>query len=145
MEQNSRQGQVNNRMSDPIINLITAPDKLLNQDTSVLLVNPSDSVKDQFNHHAKQFKAPINLYLYENKIEELDWLINVVAEVDYIILDIDGTKVEPWIIGYILSFGKTFYLTNRPEVLYNVINVKRIFELKQFFERINYFGLQQQK
>jgi hypothetical protein len=110
-----------------------------------LLVNPSDSVKDQFNHHAKQFKAPINLYLYENKIEELDWLINVVAEVDYIILDIDGTKVEPWIIGYILSFGKTFYLTNRPEVLYNVINVKRIFELKQFFERINYFGLQQQK
>lgn len=142
MEQNSRQGQVNNRMSDPIINLITAPDKLLNQDTSVLLVNPSDSVKDQFNHHAKQFKAPINLYLYENTEEQLGWLFDTIPAVDYIVLDTDNTIIEQWIIGYILQFDKTFYLTNKPDRLYNVINVNRIFELKQFLERINYFGVE---
>ena len=132
-------------MPDPIINLITAPDKLLNNNASVLLVNPSDTVKEQFNHHAKQFKAPINLYLYENTEEQLGWLFDTIPAVDYIVLDTDNTIIEQWIIGYILQFDKTFYLTNKPDRLYNVINVKRIFELKQFFERINYFGLQQQK
>ena len=36
-------------MSDPLINLITAPDKLLNNNPSVLLVNPSDQLKENFN------------------------------------------------------------------------------------------------
>ncbi|MBJ34113.1 MAG: hypothetical protein CMC89_05235 [Flavobacteriaceae bacterium] len=129
-------------MQDPIINLITAPDKLLNNNSSVLLVNPSDTVKEQFNHHAKQFKAPINLYLYENIEEQLGWLFEIISAVDYIVLDIDNTKIEQWIIGYILQFDKTFYLTNKPDRLYNVINVNRIFELKQFLERINYFGVE---
>ena len=129
-------------MPDPIINLITAPDKLLNNNTSVLLVNPSDTVKEQFNHHAKQFKAPINLYLYENTEEQLGWLFDTIPAVDYIVLDTDNTIIEQWIIGYILQFDKTFYLTNNPDRLYNVINVNRIFELKQFFERINYFGVE---
>ena len=129
-------------MPDPIINLITAPDKLLNNNTSILLVNPSDTVKEQFNHHAKQFKAPINLYLYENIEEQLGWLFDIIPAVDYIVLDTDNTLIEHWIIGYILQFDKTFYLTNKPDRLYNVINVNRIFELKQFLERINYFGVE---
>lgn len=129
-------------MPDPTINLITAPDKLLNNNASVLLVNPSDTVKEQFNHHAKQFKAPINLYLYENTEEQLGWLFDTIPAVDYIVLDTDNTIIEQWIIGYILQFDKTFYLTNKPDRLYNVINVNRIFELKQFFERINYFGVE---
>tara|TARA_B100000683_G_C12347622_1_gene497471 strand:- start:187 stop:576 length:390 start_codon:yes stop_codon:yes gene_type:complete len=129
-------------MPDPIINLITAPDKLLNNNTSILLVNPSDTVKEQFNHHAKQFKAPINLYLYENIEEQLGWLFDIIPAVDYIVLDTDNTLIEHWIIGYILQFDKTFYLTNKPDRLYNVINVNRIFELKQFLERIDYFGME---
>ena len=129
-------------MPDPIINLITAPDKLLNNNASVLLVNPSDAVKEQFNHHAKQFKAPINLYLYENIEEQFGWLFDIIPAVDHIILDTDNTIIDQWIIGYILQFDKTFYLTNKPDRLYNVINVNRIFELKQFLERINYFGVE---
>ena len=100
-------------MPDPTINLITAPDKLLNNNASVLLVNPSDTVKEQFNHHAKQFKAPINLYLYENTQEQLGWLFDTIPVVDYIVLDIDSTIIEQWVIGYILHFDKTFYLTNQ--------------------------------
>ena len=62
--------------------------------------------------------------------------------VDHIVLDIDNTKVAPWIIGYLLGFGKTFYLTNTPESVYNVINNNRIYELKQFMEGVKYFGIQ---
>ena len=72
-------------MPDPIINLITAPDKLLNNNASVLLVNPSDAVKEQFNHHAKQFKAPINLYLYENIEEQLGWLFDIIPAIPHIL------------------------------------------------------------
>jgi len=142
LEQDPQHRQVNNRMPDPTINLITAPDKLLNNNASVLLVNPSDTLKEQFNHHAKQFKAPINLYLYENTQEQLGWLFDTLSIVDYIVLDIDSTIIEQWVIGYILHFDKTFYLTNKADRLYNIINVNRIFELKQFLERINYFGVE---
>jgi hypothetical protein len=130
-------------MPDPIINLITAPDKLLNVNPSLLLVNPNDQVKESFNKLAKDFKRPINLYLHENNEEDTAWLLDCISMVDHIILDIDNTKVDHWLIGYILSFGKTFYLTNIPDRLYNVVNINRIFELKQFMEGVKYFEIQQ--
>ena len=64
-------------MSDPIINLITAPDKLLNDNPSILLVNPSDHLKDNFNEHATKIQNPINLYLFENNEAEIGWLFDV--------------------------------------------------------------------
>jgi|TARA_Y100000389_G_scaffold79453_1_gene76212 hypothetical protein len=130
-------------MSDPVLNLITSPDKLFNDNPSLLLVNPSDTIKENFNHYAQQFENDVNLYLHENAEVNLGWLIEVSQVVDYIILDIDNTNVSHWIIGYLLGFGKTFYLTNTPETVYNVINNNRIYELKQFMEGVNYFGVQQ--
>ena len=128
-------------MSETLINLITAPDKLLNSNPSLLLVNPSDSIKENFNSLAKNFKRPINLYLHENDEESTAWLLDCISLVDYIVLDIDNTKIDPWLIGYILSFGKTFYLTNLSDRYYNVINVNRIYELKQFMEGVKYFEI----
>ena len=130
-------------MSKPVLNLITSPDKLFNDDPSLLLVNPSDIIKENFNHYAQQFENNVNLYLYENSETDLRWLLEVAEIVDYIVLDIDNTKVTPWIIGHLLGFGKTFYLTNTPESVYNIINNNRIYELKQFMEGVNYFGVQQ--
>ena len=126
-------------MSDPLINLITAPDKLLNSNPSVLLVNPSDQLKENFNSHAGNINRAINLYLFENNESEIGWLLDIVSSVDYIILDIDNTKIQQWIIGYILNFGKTFYLTNTKDIMYNIVNVNRIYELKQFMEGVKYF------
>ena len=129
-------------MSKPVLNLITSPDKLFNDDPSLLL-NPSDIIKENFNHYAQQFENNVNLYLHENSETDLRWLLEVAEIVDYIVLDIDNTKVTPWIIGHLLGFGKTFYLTNTPESVYNIINNNRIYELKQFMEGVNYFGVQQ--
>ena len=130
-------------MSDPLINLITAPDKLLNSNPSVLLVNPSDQLKENFNSHAGNINRAINLYLFENNESEIGWLLDIVSSVDYVILDIDNTKIQQWIIGYILNFGKTFYLTNTKDIMYNIVNVNRIYELKQFMEGVKYFEVQQ--
>lgn len=127
-------------MSKPIINLITAPDKLLNNDYSLLLVSPSDRLKEEFNLCAKDFINPINLYLFEDS--NLNWLLDVTQSVDNIIIDIDNIKEHTWIVGYLLSFGKTFYLTSATNTVYNVINVNRIYDLKQFIEGVDNFGIQ---
>ena len=69
-------------MSEPVLNLITYPDKLFNDNTSLLLVNPSDTIKENFNHYAQQFQNDVNLYLYENSETDLRWLLEVSETVD---------------------------------------------------------------
>lgn len=129
-------------MSKTIINLITSPDKLLNNNPSLLLVNPCDQVKDDFNKCANNFDQPINLYLFEGNKTELSWLVDIARTVDYVILDIDNTKEDQWIIGYLLDLAKTFYLTSEVVSVYNIINVNRIYQITQFMEGVNYFGVQ---
>lgn len=124
-----------------LINLITPPDKLFNSNMGLLLVSPSDSVKAEFNKCATQFNMPINLYLYEDN--GIQWLLDIAQSVDHIIIDIDNIKDHSWIIGYLLSFDKTFYLTNATNTVYNVINANRIYDLKQFMEGVEYFGIQE--
>ena len=54
-------------MSDPVVNLITPPDKLLNNNLSFLLINPSVEVKEQFNNMLKDLDGKtINLYLWHS-------------------------------------------------------------------------------
>lgn len=125
-------------MSKALINLITHPDKLFNNNPSMLLVNPSDQLKEDFNKNALRLEKEINLYLYEND-ENITWLLDVSKSVDYIVLDLDNTKINHWIIGYLLSNNNTFYLTNESNSVYNVVNVNRIYEINQFLEGVKYF------
>jgi hypothetical protein len=124
----------------PDITLITPPDKLYNDQPSVLLVNPSDVVKNDLNEALKDTDLNINLYLYENG--PLGWLIDVAQSVDHIILDIDAMR-DQWIIGYLLNLSKTFYLTNQADSVYNIINVNRIYDINQFIEGVNNFETKQ--
>ena len=64
-------------MPDTIINLITAPDKLLNSNPSLLLVNPSDDLKTNFNgflyekNNSDDFKRKF-IEIYEMSIKDND-------------------------------------------------------------------------
>jgi hypothetical protein len=124
----------------PDITLITPPDKLLNNNPSVLLVNPSDNIKNDFNESIKNISADINIYLYEGN--NVNWLLETVQIVDHIIIDVDNIVVNQWVIGYILAQSKTFYLTKEPNSVYNTINVKRIYDINQFIEGVNNFETQ---
>ena len=127
-------------MSEPVINLITPPDKLYTKELSFLLVHTSNSIKEQLNDVFKDIKKTINLYLMEHSAsEDISWGIDVCHLVDYVIVDIDNCKDLSWIIGYLLSFDKTYYLTKDMQMPYNLINSNRIYEVKQFAEGVNYF------
>ena len=128
-------------MSKATINLITEPDKLFNKNLSLLLVNPSDQLKEDFNKCAGNLQIPINLYLYESH-DNIAWLLDIAQSADHVIVDIDNTKENQWIIGHLLSFGKTYYLTNATDTVYNIVNVNRIHDLTQFMEGAEYFGVQ---
>ena len=121
----------------PDITLITPPDKLLNNNQSLLLVCPSDQLKNDLNEQMKHIDATINIYLYEKL--NVQWLIETVSIVDHILIDIDNIVVDQWVIGYILAQNKTFYLTKDPVSVYNVINVNRVYDVKQFIEGVNNF------
>ena len=132
-------------MSKPTVNLITSPDKLLNDNISFLLLNPSVTVKEQFNDMLKELSdAPINLYLSEDE-NDIAWVLDVAQSVNYIIIDIDNTKESQWIIGHLLSFDKTYYLTNQAEMQYNILNINRVYDIRQIAEGENYFVKIQQR
>ena len=122
------------------MNLITAPDILANENTSILLVNPSQADKEQFNDVAKNFTKSLNLYLFEEGQEaDIPWLIQVAGTVNYIILNIDNSKQIEWLIGWLLNFSKTFYLTTNDHMPYNKINTRKVYDIQQVAEGVNYF------
>lgn len=133
-------------MAKPTINLITSPDKVHSSELSFLLINPSSIIKEQFNDVIKEVKRTVNLYLYEEYSEagygdtDVEWLLEVLHMVDYVILDIDNTKNIEWLVGHILSFDKTYYLTTHPLRSYNILNTNRVFDIKQIAEGVNYFA-----
>lgn len=128
-------------MAKAVINLITPPDKLYTNALSFFLINPNNVVKEQFNDVFKKLKRTVNLYLFEERhTPDITWLIDVIHHVDYVILDIDNSEEIRWMIGYILSFDKTYYLTKDMVWPYNIINSNRIFEVQQFAEVEKYFA-----
>lgn len=123
------------------MNLITAPDTLQNDNPSILLVNPSNEDKQQFNDIAKDFKSDINLYLFqEDNPEDTDqWLINVTNIVDHVYINLDQSKRIEWLKGWMLNFSKTFYLTTADHMSYNIINVNKVYDMTQVAEGVKYF------
>lgn len=111
------------------VNLITSPDKLLNRNTSYLLVAPSDRIKQDFNEAVKTMSDDINLYYWEETDKDIPWLLDVANIVDTIILDTDNILDNEWLIGYFLGFNKTFYLTTNEQRVYNNICMNKIFDL----------------
>jgi len=122
------------------MNLITPPDTLHNENVSILLVNPSDQDKEDFNKIAKDLKKSINLYLFdENNNDSIEWLIDIAQSVDHIYFNIDQSKKIDWLTGWLLNFSKTFYLTTSDHMPYNKINVNKVYDIIQVVEGVKYF------
>ncbi len=121
------------------INLITAPDKLYNNDYSFLLIYPSDTVKEQFNNIIEKIDKTFNLYLYEHESDNHspDWLLSLAREVDCVVLDIDNCPQEiNKLASYFIAKSNTFWLTNGEDLFYNKISSNRIYNLDNLVEHI---------
>jgi hypothetical protein len=123
------------------ITLITPPDFLLNDSYGILLICPSNTVKDQLNHILINSDVSINLMIYENNTfdNDIDWLLKSVKIADCVIIDVDNCDaLVRHFASHIISQPHTFYLTNDVLMPYNLISNSRVFDftwLENFINR----------
>ena len=121
------------------INLITAPDKLLNKAKSIALLHPRDIIISQTQNLIQDWDETINVYLYNPAVEEeidVKWMLDVVHIADHVIADIDNfDTTSKNFVSFILSHPNVFYLTNDEITPYNYISSNRIFNVDWIFER----------
>lgn len=116
------------------INLITYPDKLFSDSLHLLLINPSNDLKNNLQKDfLKDAKCNINCYLFENikpTAAEIDWLLSVFYKSNITIIDVDntGSNIKD-LTSYFIAKPKTYWLTNSTESVYTYISNKRIYNL----------------
>lgn len=112
------------------ITIITPPDILHSQEYSILLVHPSVAVKSEFQNLISRFDFPIHVYVYNEPIPDIAWLLSAFNVADTVIIDIDNSSSAVRdLVSYFITKDKTFWLTNSGETYYNFISNNRIFSL----------------
>lgn len=112
------------------INLITPPDKLFNLNPGYLLIKPSTKVKMQFQQILSQVDNDINVYIYDTDETNIEWMLSVSQQADFIIIDIDNCDlVTKQFVSFLLAQPNSFYMTNDEITPWQLINRNRIYNL----------------
>jgi hypothetical protein len=130
----------------PNITLITPPDKVFNFNKSILLIYPSETLKQEFQTLVQDWDIDFNLYIYnlESAEHNYDWLLSMVKIADTVIFDIDNSTSEIRdLASYIITANlHTYWLTNAAQPVYNNISINRVYDLTFLKGEMN--GVQQQ-
>jgi hypothetical protein len=115
----------------PKLNLITPPDKLFNDNVDILLIHPSEYVKQEAQETFKTITNDINVYLYElTETQDYDWLLSVAKSAKIVILDCENCTPETKRLeSYFISKSNVFWLTKGEVSLYTLLSTKQIYNL----------------
>lgn len=87
-------------------------------------------VKNQIQDFLNVYGSALNLYMYNEDDNNVEWLLNILHISDYTIFDVDNANPEVRnFVSYIISKNKVFYLTNDAVTPYNLISNNRVYEL----------------
>ena len=112
------------------LNLITPPDKLFNQNINYLLIKPSTEIKIQFQQILSQLVDDINVFIFDEKESDMDWMLSVAHQCDAVIIDIDNCDlVTKNFVSYLLSMPYCHYITTDEVTPWNLISKNRIYNL----------------
>ena len=112
------------------INLITPPDKLFNQNINYLLIKPSTETKIQFQQILSQLIDDINIFIFDEKELDLDWMLSVSHQCDAVIIDVDNCDtITKNFVSYLLSMPHCHYITTDEITPWNLISKNRIYNL----------------
>lgn len=116
------------------INLITPPDKIYNDATSVLLIFPSTENLAYIQESIlPSIDGGMNIYIYDKPNYthlDVNWLLDTVHICDLIITEVDGCpSYVKDLLSFIIAKPKTYWLTNAAEPVYNHISSNRIYNL----------------
>ncbi len=120
------------------INLITPPDKLFNLNPGYLLIKPSTKVKMQFQTILSKSIDDLNVYIYDAEEADIEWMLSVSQQADFIIIDIDNCDpVTKQFVSFLLAQPNTYYLTNDEITPWGLISRNRIYNLDWIAEVLN--------
>ena len=120
------------------INLITPPDKLFNLNPGYLLIKPSNKVKMQFQQILSQSIDDLNVYIFDEEETDIEWMLSVSQQVDFIIIDIDNCDpITKLFVSFLLAQPNTFYLTNDEVNPWGLISRNRIYNLNWITDALN--------
>ena len=121
-----------------LITIITPPDKLFNSSTSVLVITPSNLTKLQLQSFLSGYSNDMNVYIYDQDDDDIEWLLSVMKASDCVIFDIDNAgKTIQNLSGYIVSQKNVFYLTNDSITPYNMLSKNRVYDLSWLYAYFN--------
>lgn len=120
------------------INLITPPDKLFNLNPGYLLVKPSTKTKMQFQQILSQYPDDLNVYIYDQDETNIEWMLSVSQQADFIIIDIDNCDpITKQFVSFMLAQPNSYYLTNDEITPWGLISRNRIYNLDWILEVLN--------
>ncbi len=119
------------------INLITPPDKLFNLNPGYLLIKPSTKVKMQFQQLLSQSIDDLNVYIYDQDEADIEWMLSVSQQADFIIIDIDNCdNITKNFISFLLAQPNAHYLTSDEITPWHLISRNRIYNLDWILEAL---------
>ena len=121
------------------INIITPPDQLFNLNPSLLLVSPSIVVKQQMQKYLSCSIDEVNVFVYDNTDQDINWLLNVHFRADVTVIDVDNCDpTTKLFVTYMIAHPETYYITNDALTPYGLISKNRIYDLDAipFFHKI---------
>ena len=123
------------------INLITPPDKLFNLNPGYLLIKPSNKVKIQFQQILSQSIDDLNVYIFDDDETDIEWMLSVSQQADFIIIDIDNCDpTTKMFASFLLAQPNTFYLTNDELTPWGLISRNKIYNLDWLTEELSKAG-----
>lgn len=128
------------------INLITPPDKLFNLNPGYLLIKPSTKVKMQFQQLLSQSDDDLNVYIYDQDEADIEWMLSVSQQADFIIIDIDNCDlITKQFVSFLLAQPNSYYLTNDELTPWHLISRNRIYNLDWIIDAIGKNGDQDEE
>lgn len=121
-----------------LITVITPPDKLFNSSQSILIITPSNNTKLQLQTFLSDYSHDMNVYVYEEEHDDIDWLLCVMKASECVIFDIDNSgQVIRNLSGFIVSQKNVFYLTKDSKTPYNMLSKNRVYDLSWLYTYFN--------
>lgn len=119
------------------VTLVTPPDILPNRTQSILLITPSDDIKNFLDHFLKEFNANLHVYLYTASEKDIKWALTVAVRAEAVIVDCDNVPSDlNHFLSYIISMPNTYYRITDPKVDYSIINPNRFYDFPNLNEKL---------
>lgn len=114
------------------IKVITTPDIIFDQSKKILVIQPSEELKNQIQDYVLTIDKSLSVYYYMQNDQDLKWLFSVLEIVDLAFIDLDNCdKHLSHFLGYILSKPYTYYKTSHITAPWELVNKNRFFDIHE--------------